>query len=142
MNTNALKKKLLEKFFLHQGINSEYLYSVLDKLFKEKETLAISLIDSQSNIMVHSFSRLSIGMDILSEANHKIVKLILKNIKGELKDIIYYEREELHLFQPIKLGGRRTFFLYFIGLREKTNLVLLRNKIVKVSNELKGINVK
>lgn len=142
MNTKSLKTKLLEKFFAHQGINFKSLHGILEKLFNEQETLALSLMDSQSNMIVYSFSKLSVEMDILSESNYEIVKLILKNTQGELKDIIYYESEEFHLFTPIQLGEKRTFFLYFIGVKEKSNLILLRHKISQIENELKAMNVK
>jgi hypothetical protein len=142
MNTNAFKQKLLNKFFVHHQINPEYIYQVLEEIFQEKETLAVSLIDSQGDMTVYSFSKLSVNMDILSEANNEILKLITKTMQGELEDIIYYESNEVHFFKPIKLGGRRIFFLYFIGMKEKTNFVLLRNKMSKFSHDLETLNGK
>ena len=101
--------------------------------------VGVSLVDSQSGMMLGSDGGGSINMEVAAAANSEVVKSKRQAIKHlklkeDIEDILITLDNQYHLIRPFK--RRPTLFFYLVLDRSRSNLALARMELADVENEL------
>lgn len=143
-NGNSFGQRLLDKFLFYNHIDKEHIHTILTNFLENDGVLGLSLMDRESGIIISSLSRQDTKMTVATEYNNEIITAIknmvfqLYHEKQDIKDISIIHKDKIEITMPIDLGGRREFFFYLIIDSSKTNIVLMRNKVVNMIEVLKN----
>ncbi|MFK5975244.1 MAG: hypothetical protein QM493_01940 [Sulfurovum sp.] len=134
-------KRLLNEFLVQNNIDIVKIKKVLNEVLDFEGTVAVSLVDYQSELILYSVNYDNFDITLVSDNNNKVVHSIIKMIDNhnrqykDIVDIVIVHEHHIYIYTYLNLD--RDFFIYLIIDNKKTNLALARNKIALAIKQLK-----
>ncbi|MBH24759.1 MAG: hypothetical protein CMH57_09970 [Myxococcales bacterium] len=111
----------------------------LDKFKSLNGYVGVSLVDSESGMMLGSDGGGSINMEVAAAANSEVIKskrqaIKRLKLKEDIDDILITLNNQYHLIRPFR--KRPALFFYLVLDRSRSNLALARMELSDVEEDL------